>query len=494
MSLAYFASHITDHLSRTPEGYLLVEDVPIARTGWQTYKVSELPQDAAADLGLDVSNGHSTVEVYRPAEEVFKPTALASFEGKSICDNHPPGEQFVNPENVGQLELGHLQNVHKGDTALESGDWPVVADFLIKREPLISDVLEGRKREVSGGYEYKLARDGDRLIQTNIIGNHVAVVRKGRAGAEARIQDAALEVEAPKTAAGEGSTGNTQRKEKPPMSWKRIFGLGLQAAAKDEKTTPEELAEAAQSFKEEEKEDEPKPKPSEEKNKDRAPAPPAKDVRTDDGGDRARMHALLDRMLDASDRRADDRRTDDRRADDTDIQELRSLLDEFLAEEEGEAEHQGEGEGELEPVPEAAAEDAVPPFVTDPAGYVHPTRDMPGYKRSKAGEGRKGRSRDSRVIEAEQDTRSADHSEAEDLLRALRPAVARSKDASVRKIYNDELAKYTRSARSSNGSYAAAGRAAVTRAADKAPDPEKRNRSFEAQCEAIRTGVKQEVK
>lgn len=34
----YYGSRISDHLVRTPEGYLICKDVPIARTGIQQYR------------------------------------------------------------------------------------------------------------------------------------------------------------------------------------------------------------------------------------------------------------------------------------------------------------------------------------------------------------------------------------------------------------------------------------------------------------------------
>ena len=35
MAVAYYGSHISEHLVKTPEGYLICYDVPINRTGTQ---------------------------------------------------------------------------------------------------------------------------------------------------------------------------------------------------------------------------------------------------------------------------------------------------------------------------------------------------------------------------------------------------------------------------------------------------------------------------
>src|ERR1017187_4129278 len=273
MPIAYFASKISDHIGRTPENFLIAADVCVARSGHQLYRADELPQDSARDLGIDLNNPSAMVDVYRPPEEVFAPAALSALEGKPITEGHPPDGQFVTPENIKELQMGHIQNVRKGSEPLGSGDWPVIGDLIITREPLMSKVESGDTRETSLGYQFALARDGDQLIQTEIIPNHCAIVKKGRAGSEARIADAApqvvvvvtesvvptisepvvvVKVEAPPTPAvqvksrpGHGCTGDSTKKERPKMNLKTIFGLGLKQLALDEKTTPEEMAEAA---------------------------------------------------------------------------------------------------------------------------------------------------------------------------------------------------------------------------------------------------------
>src|ERR1700691_4774288 len=113
----FLTSQLTDHIHETDEGFLVIESCPIARTGWQTYAVKDLPQQRAKELGIDVSNPHASIELYRPAEEVFHPELLASLEGKSITDGHPP--EFVTPATFSQYALGHIQNVRRGDEPME---------------------------------------------------------------------------------------------------------------------------------------------------------------------------------------------------------------------------------------------------------------------------------------------------------------------------------------------------------------------------------------
>lgn len=160
----------------TPEGYLLCEGVAIARTGEQVYSKSELALDPGSD-GLII--------VMREAEHVFHPDAVASFEGKPVTVEHP--NEFVNPSNYKELEVGTAHNVRRGE-GIE--DDVLLADLLIK-DPEAILMVNKYKPEISCGYksEYKQLVPG-RATQTQIVGNHVALVDRGRAGPRCAIKDA----------------------------------------------------------------------------------------------------------------------------------------------------------------------------------------------------------------------------------------------------------------------------------------------------------------
>lgn len=203
----YFGSKISENLSETPEGFLIARNVPIARTGEQTY--------LARELGLTDGDPDRPVTVYREEKDVFDPAAMASFEGKDVTDGHPA--EGVDPANHANYSKGHLQNVRREGEHL-------TADLFIKDPTLISEVKNGVKREVSCGYlcEYSPYLEGYK--QTNIRGNHVAVVPRGRAGHEIAIKDSAPE-------ARKGA-----HKMSATKALLEFFGL----AAKD--ASPEELA------------------------------------------------------------------------------------------------------------------------------------------------------------------------------------------------------------------------------------------------------------
>lgn len=170
--ISYYGYTISPNQIETGEGFLICRNVPIARTGEQDYLGTE--------LGLPVAD---VVKVNRPAEEVFSDAALASFEGKPVTNDHPP--ELIDSETATMYEKGHVQNVRKGE-----GEWEgyVIGDLHIHDADLIRAIKEG-KRQISCGYECDYSEDGDGYKQTNIRGNHVAVVEQGRAGSKAAIMD-----------------------------------------------------------------------------------------------------------------------------------------------------------------------------------------------------------------------------------------------------------------------------------------------------------------
>ena len=162
----------------TPEGYLRLH-ATIARTGVQHY-----------------SNGDGSIRrEYRAPEDVALPESLASFAGKSVTDEHPPV----------LLDSANTKNYQKGFTGSEIvyDNGFVRAIMTITDQELIDKIQRGDATEVSAGYRVSFdanpgtTPDGEPYDgrQTEIIGNHVAVVKTGRAGPQVKLhldrQDAA---------------------------------------------------------------------------------------------------------------------------------------------------------------------------------------------------------------------------------------------------------------------------------------------------------------
>ena len=171
----YITEQLSEHIGETPEGFLLCKDVPLTRTGVFEYTASEVPVEASLD---------GMVKIQRDDDEVFAQNTITSFEGKPVTINHPEG--MVTPENWSELAHGVVQNVRRGDG--EQADL-LLGDLLITTKKGIELVKSGL-REVSCGYDaqYEQIEKG-KGKQREIIGNHVALVTKGRAGSRCTIQD-----------------------------------------------------------------------------------------------------------------------------------------------------------------------------------------------------------------------------------------------------------------------------------------------------------------
>lgn len=171
---AFYGSKISEHMTETPEGYLVCLGVPIGRTGEQEY----LPRE----LGLD---GDKLIKVYRKEQDVFKPSAVASFEGKPFCNDHPPED--VTSANYPMYAKGTVVNVRRG--TLDTGEDALLCDIIVYDANLAEQIKSG-KREISCGYDCTYVSNGDGTYhQEDIIGNHVAVVDRGRAGTSVSIKD-----------------------------------------------------------------------------------------------------------------------------------------------------------------------------------------------------------------------------------------------------------------------------------------------------------------
>lgn len=176
-----------DKRRRNSDGYMAIH-ARAARTGIYHYLGREIDPDGAHFAADEI------VPVYRPPEEVFDKDSVASFIGKPITNDHPA--EAVTSSNWRDLAGGTIMGAKR--ETVEDGDF-LGFDLAFMDAGLIADIEAG-KSELSNGYGAELvikdgtAPDGQpyRAIQTNIRGNHVAVVDAGRAGNACRIGDAAI--------------------------------------------------------------------------------------------------------------------------------------------------------------------------------------------------------------------------------------------------------------------------------------------------------------
>jgi hypothetical protein len=174
----YTAFQFGPKQSETPEGFLLCESVPIARTGAMIYSPDQVP--------ILPDPAHGMILIERDAPDVFHENVLKSLLGKPVVNEHPAGGVF--PDNARIVAVGVMVNGRQGNGDQED---LLLADLLIWDRDTIQSIRDG-KREVSLGYDaqyIELAPGKGR--QKDIIVNHVALVERGRCGPRCSIGDAA---------------------------------------------------------------------------------------------------------------------------------------------------------------------------------------------------------------------------------------------------------------------------------------------------------------
>ena len=169
---------------RTPEGFLICYDVPVARTGEMTYGPGEVPDELG--VGRD-----GKIKIHRTPRVVFDKKSMASLNGKPVTDDHPPVD--VDPDNWRFYTRGVVVNPRRGEGQYKDC---LVADIIIFDGETIRDIELG-KREVSCGYNpdyiQLFGNDGEPVPgvgeQDNILYNHLALVDRGRCGEKCSIKD-----------------------------------------------------------------------------------------------------------------------------------------------------------------------------------------------------------------------------------------------------------------------------------------------------------------
>jgi hypothetical protein len=159
-----------DKYELTPEGYLRAW-ATIARTGVQHYT------DADGSIRRE----------YRPESEVASPESLASFAGKAITLEHPP--VLLDSANTKDYQVGF------SGTEVVYDNGFVRAVMTITDKDAIERIMRGDAKEVSAGYRVNyeatpgVTDSGENYdgVQTEISGNHIAVVRRGRAGPQVKL-------------------------------------------------------------------------------------------------------------------------------------------------------------------------------------------------------------------------------------------------------------------------------------------------------------------
>lgn len=163
-----------------PNGFLKVGSSNITRTQVAPYLGKEIPNYKEFELEPD-----KIYYVLRPEEELKK--AVETFNNLPLTRKH--------------IEID-VDNVPKEDIVGSLGDSAVYEDGFIKNSLIVYDqkyidrIQNGKQKELSCGYRYTPIRQSGEFegqhydfVMTDIVGNHVALVKEGRAGHDVVVSD-----------------------------------------------------------------------------------------------------------------------------------------------------------------------------------------------------------------------------------------------------------------------------------------------------------------
>lgn len=212
----------------------------IDRASGDTSKAKKLPNG-----WLRVDGNLTTVGVFpyrkpdgsirrelRLPEEVFHKDALESFSLVPVTDDHPP--EFLDATNTREYSRGTV-----GEEPRRDGDF-VRSTLFVTDEELVARIETKDKRELSCGYTCDLDETPGThpqygaydVIQRKIRGNHVALVKRGRAGREAAVRMDAAESVVIRNEDGPGTDtppGSVHHNQEPPVKHTiRIDGIDVE--------------------------------------------------------------------------------------------------------------------------------------------------------------------------------------------------------------------------------------------------------------------------
>lgn len=155
----------------TKDGFLVVP-ATISKVGVFDY--------LATELGLEEEG---IKKVARTEKSLFGDETIKSFENVTLTIGHP--KDGVNAKNWKQLSVGVVRNVKRVGDELTAEAW-------IYDENAIKTVQEQGVEQLSCGYDCDIkpstVQDAD-FEMSPMIGNHVAIVAKGRCGGSVKLAD-----------------------------------------------------------------------------------------------------------------------------------------------------------------------------------------------------------------------------------------------------------------------------------------------------------------
>jgi 8-oxo-dGTP pyrophosphatase MutT (NUDIX family) len=175
------------------DGHLFVEITPISKANVCPYRGSEIP--GCDDLGLEPDRIY---RLLRDPDELKK--GADTFKGKPLMLIHKPVSADDHPRNVVVGSVG---------TDVSFDPPYLMAPLSVWDAEAIALIDSGEQKELSSSYHYRAdmtagkTPDGEAYdgVMRDIVGNHVALVKEGRAGPDVVVGDSKEELNMSKNAA-----------------------------------------------------------------------------------------------------------------------------------------------------------------------------------------------------------------------------------------------------------------------------------------------------
>lgn len=167
-------------------GFWEIKDNPLSKEGVFPYLGKQI-DPTGKRFGLDPDRIYW---VYRSKNELSNPETLKSFENKPFIDEHVMLGEGCTPTDCKNI-AGVIHNIRvKGDM--------MIGDFTIYSDDIKREIMNGKK-QLSLGYRSSFkqkhgvfnGRAYD-FLQVGMVGNHVALVGRGRCGSDVRIFDKSI--------------------------------------------------------------------------------------------------------------------------------------------------------------------------------------------------------------------------------------------------------------------------------------------------------------
>lgn len=163
-------------------GYVRVEGNPISKVGVYDYLGSSLGSDFIPD---------KVYKVYRPEEALNNQETIDSFKNIPWIDDHE-----MLGRSVDGLTPAERKGIHGTTGENVYFEYPYLKANLNIYSEHLDDIIEDGKKELSPGYRCKYIKKSGTfqgesydVVQTNILGNHLATVHEGRTGPDVAVLD-----------------------------------------------------------------------------------------------------------------------------------------------------------------------------------------------------------------------------------------------------------------------------------------------------------------